>query len=67
MLIFSTIIAYGVEITPKATNHRYDPGANLQGQIYLESTDRYMNSTYFDKGVSYFYNDCLCMLFIFEH
>ena len=33
--MFSTIIAYGEEITTKATNHRYDPGANLQGQIYM--------------------------------
>ena len=37
--MFSTIIVYGEENTTKATNHRYDPGANLQGQMnmYFES------------------------------
>ena len=34
---FSSIIAYGVQITQPSTDNRYGIGVKVQGQIYLES------------------------------
>ena len=46
------MIVFGVNITTKASDQRYDPGVKGQGQIYLKS-DLLLITLYFNGGCSY--------------
>ena len=54
---FSKIIASGVQITTKVTDHCFDHGIKGQGKLYLESVLKLITQAplvFFDMGASYF-------------
>ena len=59
--MFSTMIAYGVQMTMKVSDHLCDLGVKGQGQIYLEFDIRLetQNSSFTLEGVHIFHTDCL--------
>ena len=62
LFIFITIIAYGLLITTKDTDHRHDLGVDDQGQIYLDSVLGLLTGTplsFLTEVLHSLYNDCL--------
>ena len=55
VFIFGTMIAYGVYITTKVSDHRYDLEVKVQGHIYLKSVLQLVMQilSFFDEGCSY--------------